>query len=347
MGNDEKKVKIFTITVASVIILILYLSIVAVAMYVFNSDNIITQKTARYFPYPATIVGGKILTINQLKSRVDAARNFYENQNFSDLGMRVDFTTEDGKKRLKIKERNILNKMIEDAIVEKEAQKYDIKLTQADISQEVERKMSEYGSRDEVVSDIKRLYGWTITDFEKNIVRPDIYREKLYEKYVQNNPAYESAKDKIESAKNELQRGADFETAVGKYSEGESAKNRGDLGWFSVEEMLPEIAQAAFPLEKAKTSEIIQSALGYHIIRMEDRKTEEGTEKFHLRQIFVRVPSFFDWLTERKNQTSVYIPLRFYQWNRNSGEAIFRNGKMTDFEKNEKENVDGDISILF
>jgi parvulin-like peptidyl-prolyl isomerase len=152
---------------------------------------------------------------------------------------------------------------------------------------------------------------------------------------------------KIKEAKAELDKSKDFELVVGKYSEGDSVKNRGDLGWFSAEEMLPEIAMAAAQLEKGKTSDIIESGLGYHIIRVEEKKTENGTDKFHIRQIFVRVPTLAQWLAQKEKEVRIFSLRRGYQWNENIGEMQFTDESLKKFEDNLEKNSPDDVSVFF
>ena len=345
--KKEKKVKLATILIAVVVIIAGYLLIVGVLIYGFNMDNFLTRKTAQYFPYPAAIVGNKVITINQLQNRLSAAQKFYENQDFSGMGIRVDFSTPDGKKRLAVKEHSILGKMVEDAVIEKEANSSGIHITPQEISQAVQSQMDQYGSSDDVKNNMQKLYGWTVADFENNIVKPDMYQEKLYDDFKNKDAGFAAAKAKIEQAQKDLNGGSDFQTVVGKYSEGDSAKDKGDLGWFGSEEMLPEIAQVAFSMDAGKNSDIIESSLGYHIIQILDKKNEDGEDKVHIQQIFVRTPSFSDWLAEKEKATRIYIPIREFSWNKDSGDVDFRDDAMKQFEEKVKENPNGDISVLF
>jgi parvulin-like peptidyl-prolyl isomerase len=207
--------------------------------------------------------------------------------------------------------------------------------------------MDQYGSSDDVKNNMQKLYGWTVADFENNIVKPDMYQEKLYDDFKNKDAGFAAAKAKIEQAQKDLNSGSDFQTVVGKYSEGDSAKDKGDLGWFGSEEMLPEIAQVAFSIDTGKNSDIIESSLGYHIIQILDKKNEDGEDKVHIQQIFVRTPSFSDWLAEKEKATRIYIPIREFSWNKDSEDVDFRDDAMKQFEEKVKENPNGDISVLF
>lgn len=51
-----------------------------------------------------------------------------------------------------------------------------------------------------------------------------------------------------------------------------SAKQGGDLGYFTKDKMVPAFADAAFALEKGKISAPIKSSFGWHIIKVEDKR---------------------------------------------------------------------------
>jgi len=340
-------VKGATVFISILIVALIFLAAGEIWVYFGGVSNIIIKKVAAIVPYPAAIADNEIVTASKLSKNLDASKKFYENQDFSDVGFRIDFSTPDGKKRLKIKERRILTTMIEDAIIEKEANRRGIKLTESDITNEVSQKIEQYGDRKFLEENMKKLYDWDIKDFEENIVKPDMYAQKLYEDMRTSDEGFVKAEAKIKQAKAELDKSKDFESVVAKHSEGESVKDRGDLGWFSTSEMLPEIAQSISGLEKGKTSDIIESSLGYHIIKMEDKKTDNSIDKFHIRQIFVRVPTMAQWLTQKEKETRIFSAMREYKWDENIGEVRFTDKNLGAFEDGLEKNSSDDISVMF
>jgi len=345
--NKKETVEIKTIIYAVIVIILLYLTIIGIAIYGFGIYNNLIRKTASIIPYPAAFLESDWISLDSLNNRTKSVKKFYESQDFSSLGMRVDFSTEDGKKRLKIKEKMVLNKMIEDKIIENEANKKGIILTKEIISQEVDRKMKEYGSENYLKENLMRLYGWSIEDFEEYIVKPDIYREKLFENIQKNDPSSKKSEEKIYAAKKDLENKSDFGEIVKKYSEGESAKNNGSLGWFNTNQMLPEIATAIFSLEKGKTSNIIRSTIGYHIVKIDDKKNENGEDMFKISQIFVRTTTITEWLINQEKNVRISIPLKEYYWDKKSLSVEFKNEEMKKFEENIIQNSSDDVSMAF
>jgi len=71
----------------------------------------------------------------------------------------------------------------------------------------------------------------------------------------------------------QLKKGADFaKIARAKSIDAGSAKNGGDLGFFSRGQMVPEFENAAFSLKAGEVSPPVRTQYGYHIIKVTERK---------------------------------------------------------------------------
>ena len=85
--------------------------------------------------------------------------------------------------------------------------------------------------------------------------------------------------------------GEDFSELAKNYSEDPSAKQGGDLGFLKRGEILPEFEMKAFSLNPGEISDLVQTSLGYHIIKLEEKKEEE----IHVRHILIKItPSQVD-----------------------------------------------------
>ncbi len=70
-----------------------------------------------------------------------------------------------------------------------------------------------------------------------------------------------------------LQKGEKFEDLAKQYSLDGSKEYGGDLGYFTAPEMVPEFSKAAFALKPGEVSVPVKTDFGWHIIKLEDRKT--------------------------------------------------------------------------
>ena len=70
-----------------------------------------------------------------------------------------------------------------------------------------------------------------------------------------------------------LTKGEKFEDLAKKYSLDGSKEFGGDLGYFTEAEMVPEFSKAAFALKAGEVSPPVKTDFGWHVIKLEDRKT--------------------------------------------------------------------------
>lgn len=345
--KKEKRVKLSTLVFALVMAGIIYVAVIGVMIYGFGADNKVVRMTEKYIPYPAVLVSyTEWITANELEERLTASRHFYENQDFASVGLRVDFSTEDGKKRLKIRERELLNKMVESKIIEILLSENKTKVTQEAIDQEVSRKLSEEGSWNSTNEKLAKLYGWTLDDFKEKIVKPDLYQRKLAEVFELKYSSNSDKKKKIEEAEKALEAKKEFADVAREYSEGLKAKEGGAMGWFKKEQLIPGLREAVFSLEAGKTSSIIETELGYHIVRVNERQIDDGGEMINLSQIFVRKHDFADWLEEEMKKFKIKVPLPDYQWDKESLSIQFADDGLREFEKKASSEFQGDASVM-
>lgn len=79
----------------------------------------------------------------------------------------------------------------------------------------------------------------------------------------------------LEKLLKEARAGADFAALAKKYSDDMTAARGGDLGYFRKDEIVPEIAEAAFGLKVGQISDIVRSPFGLHIIKLTGDQAEK------------------------------------------------------------------------
>lgn len=93
------------------------------------------------------------------------------------------------------------------------------------------------------------------------------------EKEVRARHILLASEDDAKEAKKKLDSGKSFEEVARDFSKDPgSAKQGGDLGYFTKDKMVPEFATAAFAMKKGEVSSPVKSQFGYHIIKVEDTR---------------------------------------------------------------------------
>lgn len=351
-SGDDKVIKVSlpTVVYSLLILFVILFGVASVLAYGTNTliGARIAGKISKVVPFPAAIVKwNHVVYLNELDGNLNSVKKLYETKKFSSEGLRVDFTTEAGEKRLEIKKREILNKMVEDEIVETLSKERGIEITQAQVDEAVSEQLNEYGTTNDVKKDLLESYGWSIDDFKKQVVLPNMYAQVLAEKVLSEQGSDAIAKQKIEKAKAEIKGGAKFEDVVLKYSEGTSKNDKGELGWVKKDQMLEELSAIVFSDKNLEKGSIIESPIGFHIVEIEEKKKEGEEDVVKLKQIFVSKNTFADWLESQKKQMNVWVPMKEFKWEKNLGSVRFRDEEMNKFEEDQRSKVQGDASLMF
>src|SRR3990167_2079898 len=93
----------------------------------------------------------------------------------------------------------------------------------------------------------------------------------------------EEIKKKAQEILDKIKKGEDFTELAKKYSEGPSAKNGGDLDFFTRDSMVPEFSEVAFKLKKVgDVSDLVRTKYGFHIIKLTGIRDFKSADKRRL-----------------------------------------------------------------
>jgi len=81
----------------------------------------------------------------------------------------------------------------------------------------------------------------------------------------------------------------DFADLARTYSQGPSGPEGGDLGWFGRGSMVEPFEEAAFALNVGEISEPVKTRFGYHIIKVDDKRVQDGEEEVKASHILIEL----------------------------------------------------------
>jgi len=190
----------------------------------------------------------------------------------------------------------VLNSLIADKIVELEAKKLKVSVTDDEVDAEYKDYVEQYGGEES----FKQLLATYNMDEKviKNDIKKYLLTKKVMEDYVkitddevksyfeENKDAYnqqeqvEASHILVEDEKTakevikKLKDGEDFAKLAKEYSTDTGTKDDGGyLGYFGKGEMVEEFENAAFAMKKGSiSSEPVKTDYGYHIIKVTDKK---------------------------------------------------------------------------
>ena len=197
----------------------------------------------------------------------------------------------------------ILNSMIDEAVLLEEAAKRGLTVSEDEINEEIAMYKSSFSSQQEFENYLNQYLKLKEDEF-KLILKNDLIVSKLYYEVTENiNSSASSAREYFDNNKElfargeeasathilveteaeakkiiqEIQGGADMNQLAAEKSIDQTAKsNFGELGWFGKGRMVPEFENVVFAMEPGELyPEPVKSQFGYHVIRLNDKSGAE------------------------------------------------------------------------
>lgn len=245
-------------------------------------------------------VNGEPIYEDQVKPNVEMAL-----RNFRKYGMR-----EDNSEMVMRIQKNVLDKVIGDELVDQESRKRPIENLDEKVEERVKALEKKYGAGEgmERYLKIRRL---TMEDLRKSmrarvrideylkehgVLEPEIPEDQIREMYDASPESFsrnetvevshvliavapdagdedkKQARQKAEQVRREILEGKDFAEMAKKHSNCNSAAGGGKLGNIKRGYMPAEFDQAAFALEEGAVSEVVETKFGYHVIEVTDKQ---------------------------------------------------------------------------
>jgi parvulin-like peptidyl-prolyl isomerase len=108
--------------------------------------------------------------------------------------------------------------------------------------------------------------------------------------FIAAHPEYDTKAERarIEAILARVRAGEDFAKLADEFTEDPSGKGKGgDLGWFGRGMMVKPFEDAAFALKPGEVSSVVESQFGFHIVKLDERRTQNAGEEIHARHILI------------------------------------------------------------
>ena len=143
-----------------------------------------------------------------------------------------------------------------------------------------------------------------VTDEAMKKVYADAIKEVGNEQEVSARHILVESEDDAKAISADLKKGGDFAAIAKEKSKDPGSKDSGgDLGFFTKDQMVPEFAEAAFKLDKGQVSDPVKSQFGWHVIRVDDKRTKQPPT-------FEQVKDQIENFVQRKAQADLIQKLR-------------------------------------
>jgi parvulin-like peptidyl-prolyl isomerase len=209
--------------------------------------------------------------------------------------------------------------MIEQVLIEQAAAREGIVISDAEVDSVITRDIEENGGQTQFDAWLE-TNGWTYDEYKER-QRSMMLSSQMFERVTQSVPTEAeqvrarhillASEQETRDLLAQLHAGADFAALTRQHSLDPSTKESGgDLGFFPRGTLVvPEVEDAAFSLSVGQISDVVPSAMGYHIVevleRVQDKPlTEESWQA-------LREATFRQWVSElwAAANVEILIPL--------------------------------------
>jgi peptidyl-prolyl cis-trans isomerase SurA len=289
-------------------------------------------------------VNGEVITLSELKSAFEPYLKRIEES----------YKADDKQKVIAENRMTMLNKLIDNILIDQQAKKSRMVIQDNEVMESINDMMSRRKMKmDDLISELARE-NTTLEAYKKEVqghlLRMRLLRRELKSKitiseeeigdyYLKHRESYEGKeavrikqililfpknldaqikaklKAEMDTIHKRLQNGESFDLLAAQYSQGPAATG-GDIGFIEKGLMLPAVESVAFILKKDEISKVVESPVGFHIIKAIDKRgagikpIESAREEIKAKIEEDKMDKKYDeWIKELRSKSLIEIKL--------------------------------------
>jgi parvulin-like peptidyl-prolyl isomerase len=228
------------------------------------------------------------------------------------VGQGIDPDTPEGQEFFAQARRDVLEGLIDGALIEQGAAEMGIQLSEEELESQLQADI-EAGGGQGAFEEWLGVTGQTREGYKESL-RQSLIAQRVMETVTAAVPAEVEqvharhvvleGEEEARQVRSELEGGADFVALARERSIDLATRdNGGDLGWFPRGLVAPELENAAFALQPGQYSDVVQLGEGYHIIQVVEREAARPLSPEM--QIDLRRAVFEQWLAELREAADI------------------------------------------
>ena len=247
-------------------------------------------------PIPlAAIVNGETITLDEFQAELS---RFHESVTITGTNLASDPNT------------TVLNELIDQTLLAQSAAQDGFNVDDAMLQSRIEALATQLGSA-QALEDWKTAHGYSNIEFQQAL-RRSVAAAWMRDQIIAAVPETADqvhvmqillpTKAEADTVYSELQSGADFRELAATYDQATG----GDLGWFPRDYLgEPAIDEAVFALQPEHFSQVVETAIGYHIFYLIERDPNHPLQPDS--RMAMQAKAIRDWLSERRAQSEIEI----------------------------------------
>jgi hypothetical protein len=287
--------------------IVIFIIVNGLFVYLFDFSNYYFFVVKKIIPYPAFMVGNKIVTFSYYDDRLSENKKIYE------VAYRINFDlSSEGKKNFNILKSNIKDSVINRTIMEKLLEGEKMEVTSGDINKEYDNMLKGIGSDKEISNILKYSSSIRVSDI-KDLIYQNILKERIKNNFIYNlkmkaivikpvdagkEEDWNKAAQQSQDIYNDIASNGGFDKYWALYGDkGDTIVQNFGREYYFGEDLPKELQEKFYSFGVGKVNGPVKSNNGYYIFNVYEKK---GYYK----------GSYDDFMKEQKNKVKIISFLR-------------------------------------